>query len=630
MTCSKVGWLSLLSLVLWTSDGSAGQETTAEINLKGSHAFNARQDVSAFANPDHDDSEWERIPVPSSLRSAGIDPRPDVFWYRIRFHVPADWSADAPAIRLGIVERADETYLNGVRIGGEGQVGPRGSDWHVYPPILPRLYPFNSNLLVKGGENVLAVRVAREPYIDDGGIIVGPVTLTTMPEALTEYLLLRQRFLGINYLLLGIETIIMLAALFALLYWRGQHSVVLFLLLFVPYYLNSLERRNVLHVAGFDHPGIQFASNVLGALAFPALIAFVAHVFGHSVGRLGRFVQIASVLALVSVPFTGIPLLDWWVMESALVWHALFLFGLLLLVFWSVRAFMVGKAHSAPLLLGMCALACTMIGDIVLPANFVEANYGFRLGEAGVLSLFLAFAFIVGQRILHTDRALLRANEDMLTAHEQERARLARDIHDTIGQWLTTIKLRLEMFHEDAGSGRSPPPDEVRDLVSDVGAVIEDTRRVAHDLSPAFLDEQGLAAAMHGHAERIAQRERLVIEIHVPQSIDLTKTRRDHVYRFFQEALNNASSHAGASRIVVTFERRRSDAVLTVSDNGRGFASDGSGAGLGLKTMRDRARLLNGGLNIDSRPDHGTDVHLQFPISGSSAKKRFTDRHEPS
>lgn len=603
---------------------ASGSSPADEIMLSGKHAFTAGDDNPAFADPNYDDGAWERIKVPSSLRSAGIDPRPDVFWYRIRFQLPADWSANAPAIRLGIVERADEAYLNGVLIGGEGQVGPRESDWHDYPPILPRLYPFDPDLLVPGGENVLAIRGAREPYIDDGGIIVGPVTLTTMPEALTEYLLLRQRFLGINYLLLGVETIIMLAALFSLMFWRGHHSVVLFLLLYAPYYLNSLERRNVLHVLGLDHPGLQFTSNILGALAFPGLIAFVAYVFGHSVGRIGRFVQIASILALISIPFTGIALLDWWVMESALVWHALFLFGLLLLVFWSVRAFFAGKAHSAPLLIGLFALASTMIGDIVLPANYVEANYGFRLGEAGVLTLFMTVALIVGQRILYTDRALLRANEDVLTAHEQERARLARDIHDSIGQWLTTIKLRLEMFHEDADRGRSTPPDEVRNLVSDVSSVIDDTRRVAHDLSPAFLDEQGLAAAMRGHAERIASHKRIAVAVDFDETLALPKAKRDHLYRFFQEALNNAASHSGGNRIVVSVLRHRSEAVLTISDNGNGFdheqpgrTAHDKGSGLGMKSMRDRTRLLNGKINVVSKADQGTSVQLRFPISAT-------------
>lgn len=620
MTSSKVGWLLLVFLAQWISIGSASQVTAAEISLQGAHAFNAREDDRAFADPDYDDSEWETIAVPSSLRSAGIDPRPDVFWYRIRFQVPADWSANAPAIRLGIIARADQTYLNGVRIGGEGQVGPRESDWHDYPPILPRLYPFDPKLLVPGGENVLAIRGAREPYIDDGGIIVGPVALTTMSVALTEYLLLRQRFLGINYLLLGVETIIMLAVLFSLIFWRGHQSVVLFLLVYLPYYLNTLERRNVLHVAGFDHPGLQFASNMLGALAFPALIAFVAHVFGHAVGRIGRFVQVASILALVSVPFTGIALLDWWVMESALVWHALFLFGLLLLVFWSVRAFLAGKAHSTPLLIGLFVLASTMLGDILLPANYVEANYGFRLGEVGVLSLFTMVALIVGQRILYTDRALLRANEDVLTAHEQERARLARDIHDSIGQWLTTIKLRLEMFHEDADRGRSTPPNEVRDLVSDVGSVIDDTRRVAHDLSPAFLDEQGLATAMQGHAERIASHKKIAVTVDFDETLALPKVRRDHLYRFFQEALNNAANHSGGNQIIVSVARHRSEAVLTIRDNGNGFEHEQpgrstSGTGLGMKSMRDRTRLLNGKINVVSNADQGTSIQLRFPIS---------------
>ncbi len=597
---------------------AADRSLANEVLLTGEHAITVDDDRPAFADPDYDDGDWARIAVPSSLRVSGFTPRTDVFWYRLRFDVPADWASNTPAVRLGIIDRADETYLNGVRIGGHGRVGPRLSDWHVYPPILPRLYPFDPDLLVVGGENVVAVRVAREPYIDDGGIIVGPVALVDMASALPEYLILRQKFLSINYVLFGVETFLLVSLIFALYMKRRSRVVFLFFLVYLPFYIHTLERRDILSLLGFEHPALQFAANVIGALTLPALIAFVAHALANPVGRLGRFLQFASVAALISVPLTGVAPLDWWAMESGLVWHALFLISLVLVVVWSVRALIRGQPHAIALSVGLSALAASMFGDIVLPANFVEAAYGFRLGEVGVLAFLLSMAFIVAQTILQTDRALRRANTDVLTAHEQERERLARDIHDSIGQWLTTIKLRLELLGADTAGDPPGAGGRVKELVSDVDHAIEDTRRVAQDLSPVFLEEQGLPAAMRTLSERAARRGRIAVDIQVPPAIDLPKTQRDHLYRVFQEALNNAASHAEASRIAITLDRDKTHVVLTVSDDGRGLPSDptttaAKPTGLGLKTMRDRARLLGGRLDVGPGANGGTTVRLSFP-----------------
>ncbi len=621
MNVRKFAGHVIAMLLLGVCLGAPGPAVAAQIDLTGLHALNINADDPAFAGPNFDDSGWGKIQVPSSLRAAGIDPRPEVFWYRIKFKVPADWSTPHPAIRLGIVERADEAYLNGTKIGGEGKVGPRLSDWHSYPPILPRLYPFDRSLLKTGAENVLAVRVAREPYIDDGGIIAGPVALVALEEALPAYLNLRQRFLAFGYLFLGAETLALLGALFALLLRQNQVSVRLFLLLYVPYYLGALERRGLLELTGLDHPALQHASNIIAALALPGLIAFVAYMFNHPVGRIGRTLQIASVVTLISVPFTGIGLLEWWVMESALVWHSIFLASLLLLLFWTVRAFWQGKSYSISLLVGMGTMALTFAADLILPASYVESNYGFRVGDIGVLVLLTSFGVIVAQNVVRTDRALRRANIDVQSAQELERARFARDIHDSVGQWLSAIKLRLEMYSADAESGRQPPAGEVRDLISDVTGAIEETRRVAHDLSPTFLEEHGLVAAMRSDADRLAKVKGMSVEVHAPDPIELTPYRRDHLYRVFQEALNNATAHGQASEIVVTFERDNRYAVWTLSDNGKGGnfvegsgQANGTSGGLGLKTMQNRARLLQGTLEVRSTPGAGTSVQIRFPI----------------
>lgn len=604
-------------------EASAG----TSLRLDGEHAIIVGVSKPEFADPQFDDTDWLRIEVPSSLREAAIDARPDVFWYRISFDIPADWAVPSPAIRLGIVERADETYLNGVRIGGEGIVGPPGSDWHAYPPIVPRLYPVDPALLNVGGHNVLAIKAAREPYIDDGGIIAGPVALVSIPDVLEDYLSVQRRFLSISYLFFGVETLLMFAALVALGFRQDNRAVILFVCLFTPYYVFALERRGVLAYLGLDGQGFQFAINIFGALSLPALIEFVAYVFAHRVGLIGRTVQILSLLALISIPMTGIPLLDWWVMESTLVWHSLFLVALLLLVYWSARAFIGNRPHSVPLLLGLSLFAATMAADLALPANYTETVYGFRFAEIGSLTLLLSFGLMLGQHIVANQRALHQANIDVLDAHETERARLARDVHDSIGHWLSMTKLRLEMLRADSEHGRQPTPEAIGDLASDMGHALDDARRVAHDLSPAILEKRGFVGAVRAHAERLARSGAAAVHLDIPDEDGLSSEQRTHIYRIVQEATNNAVSHGKAREIDIRLAFDHGYGTLVITDNGNGFAEPAgmvpsgglSKSGLGLKTMKDRARLIGGSLKFSSRKGDGTRIELTFPRKTRSA-----------
>ena len=131
-----------------------------------------------------DDSGWPLVEVPGSWQGQGMQPSFDVGWYRMHFLLPDDLNLQYPAIQIGLIARADEVYLNGTRIGGEGRVGPGGSNWHNYAPALPRLYPFDRSLLHTESENVLAIRVARQPFVDEGGIVSGPVALGRLSRCL--------------------------------------------------------------------------------------------------------------------------------------------------------------------------------------------------------------------------------------------------------------------------------------------------------------------------------------------------------------------------------------------------------------------------------------------------------------
>lgn len=606
-------WAVLLwTVLLWAALAPLAQ--AAELDLSGAHKITLDGDAPQFAAPGFDDSAWRSIALPGSLRSQGFKSRPDVFWYRIRFHVPSDWAAPNPAFRLGVIDRSDEAYLNGVRIGGLGQIGPRLSDWHAFAPIQPRLYPAPPGLLIRGAENVLALRIAREPYIDDGGLLSGPVALLDLTAALPEHLAQVQRFAVVTYTLLGIETLTLGVVLFLALFRDTRRSSQLFALLFACYYFGSLERRGVLDALGVEGPGLQFAANALPGLCIPLMMSFVARIYVRKMGVFARAVQFGLVAALVSVPLTGVPLLEWWAMESTVLWHALLVVALGLMLVWSVAAAHQQRPHARALLVGLGLLGASLLADMLLPADYFETTFGVRLGEVGVLALLLSLCHVFGARVLGLKSALLQANAEILSAQEQERSRLARDVHDSVGQWLSAVKIKIDLLSASHAARQPIAAESLTALAADVDSALEETRRVAKDLSPVVLEGQGLVEGMRDLTTQMAARADLVISLDAPAAIELPVPQRNQVFRIFQEALRNAVTHSGATGIDVTMLQRAGQWRLSVHDNGRGLPDPDAKGGTGLASMRNRALLLHGALEVASEPGEGTRVLLSFPV----------------
>jgi two-component system, NarL family, sensor histidine kinase UhpB len=221
----------------------------------------------------------------------------------------------------------------------------------------------------------------------------------------------------------------------------------------------------------------------------------------------------------------------------------------------------------------------------------------------------LELAFLRMMRRLEAERR--RAGSAALAAQEEERARVARDLHDEVNQSLTGLLLRLEAAREAA-------PPELRDQLSETKALANQAMRellsLARQLRPAALDDLGLAAATASQVDQLAHGE---IEAAFTADGDLSDLDDDAqlvVYRVAQEALSNVARHSGASAVEVALRRREDGGVeLTVADNGRGFAFDESEGGLGIAGMRERALLVGGQLEIESRPGKGTAVHLLVP-----------------
>jgi two-component system, NarL family, sensor histidine kinase UhpB len=220
----------------------------------------------------------------------------------------------------------------------------------------------------------------------------------------------------------------------------------------------------------------------------------------------------------------------------------------------------------------------------------------------------IELAFLRMMRRLEAERR--RAGSAALAAQEEERARVARDLHDEVNQSLTGLLLRLEAAREAA------PPELEAELAGTKALANQAMRELldlARRLRPTALDDLGLAAAIAGLVERLGAGEvDAAIEIDGDFS-GLSDDAQLVVYRVAQEALANAARHSGAEHVAVTLRHGPEEVELTVVDDGRGFAFDEADRGLGIGGMRERALLVDGRLTLESRPGAGTTVRLTIP-----------------
>jgi two-component system sensor histidine kinase UhpB len=221
----------------------------------------------------------------------------------------------------------------------------------------------------------------------------------------------------------------------------------------------------------------------------------------------------------------------------------------------------------------------------------------------------IELAFLRMMRRLEAERR--RAGSAALHAQEEERARVARDLHDEVNQSLTGLLLRLEAAREAAPPQLEAEIDETKALANQA---MNELLSLARQLRPTALDDLGLVAAIGGQVERLGRGE-IGTSLNTEGDFsDLGDDAQLVVYRVAQEALNNAARHSGATRVDVRLRRDEAGGVvLEVADDGRGFAFDESERGLGIGGMRERALLVGGDLTIESRPGAGTTVRLEVP-----------------
>jgi len=240
-----------------------------------------------------------------------------------------------------------------------------------------------------------------------------------------------------------------------------------------------------------------------------------------------------------------------------------------------------------------------------------------------------------------TERKLLRRfGTSAIQIAEEERQRIARELHDDTAQSLSSLLLRLRVLAREVEGPARGLIEELRDGLLETA---ENVRRIARGLRPPALDDAGLEAAIRSHVHRIERRDRAEIRLDLaPVGELLTEQGRLAAYRVTQEALSNAVRHAEADRITVRTFREDGRVVVEIEDDGVGFENVRptalQGRGLGLVGMYERMSSLGGRLELRSRAGEGTRVRAVFPQGAGGTRAAGSDagpatggptRHEP-
>jgi len=227
-------------------------------------------------------------------------------------------------------------------------------------------------------------------------------------------------------------------------------------------------------------------------------------------------------------------------------------------------------------------------------------------------------------RLRDNKRALTRSREELLeltgqllTAQDDERKRIARDLHDDYNQRLAAVAVDLQVLCDSTPASMQ---GRITAIAKQVEALSDDIHDLAYHLHPSLLDDVGLEVALRDLVLTFGQRENIEVSVSFNQIPgQLPKAIAGCLYRVAQESLHNVAKHGKASEAVVALSGSRLGLGLSVRDTGKGFVTDQATSpthqGLGLRSMQERLRLVNGVLNVQSRPGHGTKVCAWIPFS---------------
>ncbi|HEY2822891.1 MAG TPA: MASE1 domain-containing protein [Candidatus Acidoferrum sp.] len=404
---------------------------------------------------------------------------------------------------------------------------------------------------------------------------------------------------------------------------RGVLVFVIFGVIFAPLATSFLDAAAVI-ISGWGrnywHLGLErFWTNALAELTIvPAIVVLssngISWIRKISMVRWAEVFLLALGTVLVGILVFGLPSL------SPATTPAL-LYVPLPFLLWAAARFDLGGLSVSLLFLALISTWFTMHGRAPfpyasLPQNILSLQILFC--TVAVPLMFLAAVMAEARR---GQESLRRISGRLIEAHEEERSRIALELHDDFSQRMALLQVRVEQFEQGA-TELSPTArqnlNHVAEIAADVSSNLHD---LSHRLHPSKLDVLGLVPSLTGFCKEFSESHQLpVYFVHDHVQSQIPKDVALCMFRIVQEAVRNAAKHSGAAEVNVELSGFSDRIELCVSDSGVGFdpQSEKGKRGLGLLSMSERLRLIGGDLTVESEPSHGTRIWVRVPLPSTN------------
>lgn len=218
--------------------------------------------------------------------------------------------------------------------------------------------------------------------------------------------------------------------------------------------------------------------------------------------------------------------------------------------------------------------------------------------------------------------ALAEMTRRLIAAQEQERARIARELHDDVNQRIAMLSVELEQLQQSPAELQS----RVHEFRKELRQISDDVQALSHDLHSSKLEYLGVIPGMKSWCREVAERHKIEVAFRTDSPGNLPHEVGLPLFRVLQEAVNNSIKHSGVKQVEVQLWEDSGEIHLSVRDSGKGFDVETAmrGKGLGLTSMQERVRLLNGTIHIQSRPMGGTNIYVRIPLDGKSDAEQLS------
>ncbi len=576
------------------------------IILDGVHKF-SRDDNPAYSSLTFNDSKWKLINIPGSWQSQGIKVEKDIGWYRIHCIIPDEFKNIEPAVLLGRIGDADEVFFNGVKIGGEGLIDKN----FIEASKIERLYKIPVKHIKFNSDNVIAVRVINT-YLN-GGIIDRGIKIGDYRELLLEKIKRNKNTLIWEFCFFTFFGLFFLSCLF--FYFKGLRDKEYF------YFWLFITLYGILFILGsvtFYNTGLktQFVQQTIKAISAILPVSLLLLHINFYKQKITFYIK-AIIAGFTVITITIVFFQTYSVrIYIYLFWKILFIITASFLVLIAIKAFIKKYYESGITLLGITGMIFGFVLESIGEIDILHVS-GFFLWDYSVVFYMLCVIYALTSRFTRI-REFHSASVKIFNAHEKERKRLARELHDGIGTSLLATKLKLQLLESQVKEGNIDNK-AFHELVSEIEHVIEELRAVSMDLRPSFLKNMDITEAVKLFAKRVYERSGIEINISADDKVnDISQKIKENIYRIIQEALNNTIRHSRATRVDIVIKNQSGMLTLDIKDNGRGFDPSHSrikDSGIGLYTIMERVELLGGIIRLKSYDKIGTPIFIEVPVA---------------